>query len=66
MTDHEDTTFADDILKGADAIGTYIDETPRRVFYLAERGLIPVFKIGNLLRARKSELRQRMSAAVGD
>ena len=53
--------LAEDMLRGADAIAAYIGESPRRVFYLAERKLIPVFKIGNLLRARKSALRQHIA-----
>ena len=59
---NQKNSLADDILKGAERIGDYIDEPPRRVFYLAERSLIPVFKIGNLLHARKSELDKRYSA----
>ncbi len=63
MTDEgQKTTLADDILKGADEIGAYTGDSPRRVFYLAERGLIPVFRIGNLLHGRKSELDKRYTA----
>ena len=58
----QETPLADDILNGADEIGKHIKEPTRRVFYLAARGLIPVFKVGNRLRGRKSQLDKHYSA----
>lgn len=49
----------DELLKGAEEIGDYINEPPKRVYYLAARGLIPCFKIGFLLHARRSALNRR-------
>jgi hypothetical protein len=50
--------LANDLLRGAKAIGTEINEPEKRVFYLAERGLIPVGKQGGSLIASKSALRE--------
>lgn len=45
-----------DFLDGADAIAEFMGVSPRRVYYLAETGQIPVAKIGNRLTGRKSRL----------
>ena len=60
--------LADDLLMGAAAISTFMfgaaDER-RRVYWLADTGQLPVFRIGSILCARKSsilkavELRER-------
>ena len=52
--------LADDLLEGATEIGAYLDWTRRRVFYAAERKLMPIFHVGNRLCARKSSLRRRI------
>ena len=52
--------LADDLLEGADEIGAFMGWNRRRVFYAAERGLIPIFRFGNRLSARKSTLRRRV------
>ncbi len=52
--------LADDLLEGADEIAAYLGWNRRRVFYAAERKLIPIFRIGNRLSARKSSLRKRI------
>lgn len=54
-----DTTLADDILEGADAIAEFLfgsKEERRRVYYLAESSKLPLFRLGAVLCARKSVL----------
>jgi hypothetical protein len=48
--------LADDLLSGVRQIADYLGEPKRRTEYLAERGLIPVFRLGSRICARKSEL----------
>ena len=49
-----------DILRGAKAIAAFLFGTDarevRRVYYLAERDLLPVFRTGDIIHARKSTL----------
>ena len=45
-----------DRLTGAKAIGDFMGEDPRRIFYLLEQRLIPAFKLGGRWNARKSTL----------
>ncbi len=52
--------LADDLLEGADEIAAFMGWNRRRVFYAAERKLIPIFRVGNRLSARKSSLRRRI------
>ncbi len=52
--------LADDLLDGAAEIGAFMNWNQRRVFYAAEHNLIPIFRIGNRLCARKSSLRRRI------
>jgi hypothetical protein len=58
MTESQLTASEDadalDIVWGAINIGRLIKRTPRQVYYLAERKLIPVEKVGDSLVARKS------------
>lgn len=55
-------TIADDILEGAEEIAAFIFGTKnlkkgaRRVYELAARGELPVFKFGQILHGRKSTL----------
>ena len=54
-------TIADDVLKGADAIGEFLfgsktQSNRRKVYYLAECTKLPVFRLGAVLCARKSVL----------
>ena len=60
LPDPTDINLADDMLKGAKAIGEHIDEDKRRTFYLLERRLIPAFKIGALWHMRKSSYRRHI------
>jgi hypothetical protein len=48
--------LADDMLYGAPAIARFLGQSERRVRYLAEKKLLPVFWVGNRLNARKSTL----------
>lgn len=48
--------IADDILKGADAIAEFIGEDRRAIYHAAKKGTIPIFRIGENIRARKSTL----------
>jgi hypothetical protein len=51
--------FADDVLDGMDAISGFIGLSPRRGFYLAEKGeLYGVFKQGNRWIGLKSKIRE--------
>ncbi|MCP3468539.1 DNA-binding protein [Bradyrhizobium sp. CCGUVB23] len=60
----EPDKLADDILEGADAIAEFLfgtndaerDRNRRKVYYLAERSKLPVFRFGSMLCARKSVL----------
>lgn len=54
-----DVGLADDILDGADEIALFLwgdAKKKRRVYHLAECGLLPVFRLGQLVQARKSTL----------
>lgn len=53
-------TLADDLIYGAAAIGKEIGLPERKVFYHAERGNLPIRKIGNLLVASRCQLRARL------
>ncbi len=52
----QENDLADDLLEGADAIATFMGWNRRRVYYAAERKLIPIFRMGDHLSARKSTL----------
>jgi hypothetical protein len=66
-----DSDLGDDLLVGAEAIAAFVYGDPRkkrRVFHFAANGELPIFRVGDLLHARKSVLRefieQRERAAV--
>ena len=49
----------EDMLQGADAISEFMfgdASKRRRVYWLAERGNLPVFRLGNCLCARRSKI----------
>ena len=51
--------LADDLLRGADEIATFIfgeRGSRRKVYYLAECSRLPVFRLGSVLCARRSVL----------
>lgn len=49
-------TLGADLLTGADEIAAYIGWPARRVYRAVEKNLIPYFKKGSLILARKSEI----------
>jgi len=52
-------SLADDLLRGADAIAAFMfgdSGNRKKIYYLAERKEIPVFRLGCELCARKSTL----------
>jgi hypothetical protein len=53
-----DDALGTDILRGAAAIATYLNESQRRVFYLAERQMLPIGRLGSTLVASKRRLRE--------
>ncbi len=55
-------SIAEDMLKGADAIADFIGITSRRVYYLADRNELPVFRMGKTLCARRSTLLRHIVA----
>ena len=57
-----DTSLADDLLEGGRAIAQFTGIPEPRVFYLCERGLLPVFRLGTRWCARKSELRAALTS----
>ncbi len=56
----QENDLADDLLEGADQIAAFMGWNRRRVFYAAERKLIPIFRVGSRLSARKSTLRRHV------
>ena len=55
--------LADDLLVGVPAIAEYLGAEERRVRWWVERRYIPVFKIGALIAARRSELDEALRNA---
>lgn len=54
-----ETNLASDLLRGAEEIAEYLfgDRSMRRqIYHLAEKGELPVFKLGSQLCARKSRI----------
>ena len=63
--DNED--LAADLLDGVAAIAAFTGLPQRRVYYLAEQGLLPLFKIGDRKwQGRKSTLRQHIANLESD
>ena len=48
--------LAEDLLHGAQEIARFLGVPRRSVYYYAGRGELPIFRIGNQLKARKSSL----------
>lgn len=54
-----DPEFADDLLRGADAIAAFLYGSPklrRKVYHLVASSNLPVFKLGAMICARRSVL----------
>jgi hypothetical protein len=54
----DESSLATDLLYGAKAIGDFIGENESRVYYLTDRGLIPVGHVGALLVGSRRTLRE--------
>jgi hypothetical protein len=61
-----DSSLADDLLIGAEAIARFIGLSEPQVFQAHRKRFLPTFKYGALICARKSELRERLSAKSGE
>jgi hypothetical protein len=62
----ESQDLASDLLDGVTAIAQFTGWRERRVYYLAERGLLPLFKIDRKWQGRKSTLRQHIANLESD
>lgn len=56
MTANDNTPPAGDLLLGAPRIADFLGIRPRQVYRLIEDGLLPSFKVGGALAARRSTL----------
>lgn len=54
--------LAGDILKGVKEIADYRGETVRATYHHVAKGYLPVFRVGKIICARKSELNRALSA----
>jgi hypothetical protein len=54
-------SLKDDLLVGAKAIGDFIGKDSRQVFHMVSHGQLPAFKLGAVIHARKSSLRQHIA-----
>jgi hypothetical protein len=57
LNSHDQSPLASDLLIGASAIAEETGLSVRQVFYFAQRGELPVKKMGRLLTASRSRLR---------
>ena len=61
------SNMADDLLQGIEAISRFTGIKPRRLYYLAESGLLPgVFKLGGRWCARRSTLTKVIGRLEGE
>jgi hypothetical protein len=60
----EDTSLADDLLRGVPAIARFLGDTERRTYYALENGQLPAGKLGSLWVASKTKLRERIEQIV--
>jgi hypothetical protein len=58
--------LAGDIIFGAEAIASSLGMPRRRVYYLITRSLIPVFRIGHIICARRSTLTRWLNELEGE
>jgi hypothetical protein len=54
--------LAGDLLKGARAIGEFINAPQQMVFHYHRIGAVPTFKLAGTICARKSQLNERLTA----
>jgi hypothetical protein len=55
---NEEAPVAEDTLRGVPAIAAFLGLPERVVYYRAERGLLPIIKVGDTLELRKSRYRK--------
>jgi hypothetical protein len=60
-SDMNDDNLSADLLKGVTKIAAFIEEPPRRTYYLLEKGLLPAGKLGSTWIASKAKLRARFA-----
>ena len=58
MTDMANDDLSEDVLRGHKEIAEFLGEPERRTQYLIEKRLIPFFKLGGRVYARKRRLRE--------
>lgn len=63
MTSPANDNSPADLLLGADAIATFLGITPRQVYRLSSDKVIPSFKAGGTVAARRSSLTKWMEDA---
>jgi hypothetical protein len=61
IMDDNQLDLADDLLEGVPEIAAFTGQSQRRVYYLAEKKLLPLFKVGDRWTGRKSTLRKHYS-----
>lgn len=54
--DHHNDNATGDLLMGADAIAAFLGVTRRQTYHLAYGGILPTFKLGGTVVARRSTL----------
>lgn len=58
--------LADDLLAGVPAIARHIGKTERATYHMIENSRIPIFRIGNKIHARRSELDAAFRSAASN
>ena len=61
-------TLSDDLLTGAREISLFIygtEDDRRKVYYLSESGILPTFRMGRIICARRSSILKRMEKMEG-
>ncbi|RDE10355.1 helix-turn-helix domain-containing protein [Pelagibacterium lacus] len=62
---HDNDNTPGDLLLGADAIAKFLGITRRQTYRLVHEAIIPSFKAGGTVAARRSSLRRWMDEAEG-
>jgi hypothetical protein len=57
-------SLAGDLLRGAKAIGDFLDESPKRIYYLVGRGYLKIGHLGSTLIASKQTLRAQYDGLI--
>lgn len=63
---HTAPSLRDDLLTGAPAIAEFIGWPVRRVYYAAERKMLPIGRVGTMLIARRTELDRALSGLISE